>query len=225
MIIRELVDILIRSVSGGNNGSDGKYEPRYIESIIPHLRERAIKMEYNGSRIMTANRRVDYAWLNKAFTVPKDAAIQDPEFDFIVFAMPKPSSINKIVDGFIYVGQKNNAVSFKKMTSREDIANAIERGFLRNGRDIAYIWQAPYLEVYGDKSLKEVNVRMICADPLQAPGFNPEVDEYPVTESVIANMVELFKQEMSVDIQKPADTIVDSADTLSRAMLTQNVRS
>jgi hypothetical protein len=99
MIIRELVDILIRSVSGGNNASDGKYEPRYIESIIPHLRERAIKMEYNGSRTMTANRRVDYAWLNKSFTVTKDASIQDSDFDFIVFAMPKPSSINKIVDG------------------------------------------------------------------------------------------------------------------------------
>lgn len=225
MIIRELVDILIRSVSGGNNGSDTKYEPRYIESIIPHLREKAIKMEYNGSRNMVANRRVDYAWLNKPFTVEKNSAIQDSDFDFIVFSVPKPSSINKIVDGFVYVGQKNKSVSFKKMTSREDIANAMERGFLRNGKDIAYIWQAPYLEVYGDKSLKEVNVRMICADPLQAPGFDPEVDDYPVSESVIANMVELFKQEMNIDIQKPADTIVDSADTLSRAALTQNIRS
>lgn len=225
MTIRELVDVLIRSVSGGNNASDSKYEPRYIESIIPHLRERAIRMDYNGTANMAANRRVDYSWLNKPFTIAKDSTIQDPDFDFIVFTVPKPASINKIVDGFVYVGQKNNAVSFKKMTSREDIANAIERGFLRNGKDIAYIWQAPYLEVYGDKSLKEVNVRMICADPLQAPGFNPDVDEYPVSESVIAYMVELFKQEMNIDIQKPADTIVDSTDTLSRAALAQNIRS
>lgn len=225
MTIRELVDVLIRSVSGGNNASDSKYEPRYIESIIPHLRERAIRMDYNGTANMAANRRVDYSWLNKPFTIAKDSTLQDPDFDFIVFTVPKPASINKIVDGFVYVGQKNNAVSFKKMTSREDIANAIERGFLRNGKDIAYIWQAPYLEVYGDKSLKEVNVRMICADPLQAPGFNPDVDEYPVSESVIAYMVELFKQEMNIDIQKPADTIVDSTDTLSRAALAQNIRS
>src|SRR5574343_306375 len=216
MILREIVDRLIRSVSGGNDPSGSKYDPVYVESITPSLREKAIKAEYNGTK------RVDYAWLNPAFTVTRTPAVVTT--DFVTFNVPKPLSINKAVDGFIYVGKENESVSFKKLTSREEAAIYTERGFFRNGKDIGYLWQQPNLEVYGNNALLEVQVRAILSNPLDAPNFDPEVDEYPVTESVLSIMVELFKQEINININKPTDTVLDNADTLSKAAISQNAR-
>jgi len=224
MNIREVTDILIRAVSGGNNPVDSKWEAPAVEAMIPNLREKAMKMEYNGSRTQAASKRIDYAWLNPQFTVQKNNSLQDKNKDYIVFEVPKPASINKLVDGFIYVGQDDDSISFKKMSSRESIAIAKQRGFLRNGKDIAYIWQQPYLEVYGNNALTEINVRMICSNPADAPNFDLDTDEYPITESVLFNMIELFKLEMSVSINKLADTIVDDTETYGRNVTNQNTK-
>jgi hypothetical protein len=222
--LREIADILIRSVTGGVNSPDTKYEMEYIEALVPQLREEAMQMEYNGSKEQAANGRVEYGWLNPQFTVPVDASLQDPDLDFLIFALPRPVAINKSIDGIIYLGEKNKSKSFKKMTSREDVSNAMERGFFTNGKDIGYIWQMPYVEVYGNKSLKEINVRMIAADPTQCPGFDVDNDEYPITASLLLTMTNLFKALMNVNIQKPADNITDSVDTTSRAVLSQNTK-
>ena len=223
MILREIVDRLIRSVSGGNDPSGSKYDPVYVESIIPSLREKAIKAEYNGTKVTTATKRVDYAWLNPAFTVTREPAVVTT--DFVTFNVPKPLSINKAVDGFIYVGKENESVSFKKLTSREEAAIYTERGFFRNGKDIGYLWQQPNLEVYGNNALLEVQVRAILSNPLDAPNFDHEVDEYPITESVLSLMVQLFKEEMNINVNKPADTVLDNADTLNKAAISQNTRA
>jgi len=89
--LREIADILIRSVTGGVNSPDTKYEMEYVEALVPQLREEAMQMEYNGSREQAANGRVEFGWLNPSFTVDVDRSIQDDDLDFLIFALPKPA--------------------------------------------------------------------------------------------------------------------------------------
>jgi hypothetical protein len=222
MILREVVDTLIRSVSGGTNTIDNKYEPRYVEALLPQLREQALKVVYYGDKNTGATRRIDYAYAQN-ITIQVDTGL-DPDLDYVTFTCPKPIAIGRMVDGLLYVGKKNSATSFSKMLNREDIANAKMRGMF-NGSVIAYIWEEGKLEVYGNKMLKELNVRAAFSDPTQVPNFNIQTSAYPVTDSLLMIMTDLFKANQNINIQKPADPIMDGADTTSRGIISQNLKA
>jgi hypothetical protein len=222
MTLREVVDTLIRSVSGGTNTIDNKYEPRYVEALVPQLREQALKIVYYGDKNTGATRRIDYAY-TQPINIDVDTNL-DPELDYVTFACPKPIVVGRMVDGLVYVGKKKSATSFSKMLNREDIANAQMRGMFK-GAVIAYIWEEGKLEVYGNKMLKEVNVRGAFSDPTQVPNFNADTDEYPVTESLLMIMTDLFKANQNINVQKPADPIMDAADTTSRGIISQNLKA
>jgi hypothetical protein len=221
MLTREVVDILIRSVSGGVNTIDSKYEPEYVEALLPQLREQAIKLDFFGSRDRAATRRLDYA-LTQSTNVTKNVT-QNTSYDYITFTLPKPIALGYQNDGLVYVGQEDNSVSFSKFMNREDVANAKMRGML-NGEQIGYIHEGTKLLIFGNNMLSEVNVRGIFYDPLVVPEFNWQTDDYPVTESILSLMVELFKSSQNVNINKPADNILDNADTTSRGVIANNLK-
>lgn len=222
MILREIADTLIRSVSGGTNGVDNKYEPRYVEALVPQLREQALKIVYFGDKNTGASRRIDYAYVQN-ITVQVDTNL-DTDLDYITFDCPKPITVGRMVDGLLYVGKKNSATSFSKMLNREDIAQAQARGMF-NGAVIAYIWENGKLEVYGNKMLKELNIRAAFSDPSQVSGFDVDTDEYPITESLLLIMTDLFKSNQNVNINKPADPIMDATDTTTRGIISQNLKA
>lgn len=221
MILREVVDTLIRSVSGGVNTIDNKYEPRYVEALVPQLREQAIKIDYFGGKNNAASKRLDYSY-TQTVTVNVDTGLNN-QLDYITFTIPRPLSVGRMVNGLVYVGQKNNAVSFAQMYNREDIANAKARGMF-DGSVIAFFWEGGKLEVYGNKQLTEVNVRGIFSDPTVVPNFNIEVDDYPVNEALMLIMTDLFKANQNINVQKPADPILDNVETNTRAVTANNIR-
>jgi hypothetical protein len=221
MILREVVDTLIRSVSGGVNTIDNKYEPRYVEALVPQLREQAIKLDYFGGRNNAASRRLDYAYTQQV-TVNVDTGLNN-NLDYVTFTIPKPLSLGRMVNGLVYVGQENNAVSFAQMYNREDIANAKARGMF-DGSVIAFFWEGGKLEVYGNKMLTEVNIRGVFSDPTVVSGFSIEADDYPVNEALLLIMTDLFKANQNINVQKPADSILDNADTDTRAVTANNIR-
>lgn len=221
MILRNITDVLIRSVSGGTNTVDNKYEPEYVEALIPSLRERAIRIEYFGDRSRKGSLRLDYSLFQKG-VFQRDAQ-QNKDADYVTFTIPRAISLGDSKDGFVYVGQKNNSVSFTKLFNREDVSNMKARGMLQGGQ-IAFVHEGDKGEFYGNNSLTEVEVRGIFFDPTEVPDFRVEVDDYPITASLLTLMTELFKIEQNVNIQKPADNILDNADTTSRVAISNNLK-
>jgi hypothetical protein len=221
MILREIADTLIRSVSGGTNGLDNKYEPEYVEGLIPALRSEAMLISYYGNRSRAASRRIDYAWYQE-MTIEVNKVDNNTK-DYITFTAPKTVSLGRLVDGFVYVGQVDSSVEFSRMLNRSDIAMTKARGML-NGESIAYIWQAPNLEVYGNNALEEINVRGVFADPMEVTGFNPEVNDYPITEDLLLIMTDLFKANQNINIQKPSDQVLDGAQTQEKGVINNNLR-
>jgi len=207
--LRQIADILIRSVSGGVNTSDGKYDPEYVEALVPQLREDSIKLDYFGSRTRAATRRLDYSW-SQSTTVTKDTT-QTSGAGYITFSLPRPIAIGKNLNGLVYVGQDLNSVEFTQFLNRSDVANMKVRGYF-NGDNIGYIWEGGKLIVFGNNMLETVNVRGIFSIPQDVSGFNIETDDYPVSESLILTMTDLFKVQMSINIQKPADTTLNGKE-------------
>ena len=212
MILREVADILIRSVSAAVNTNDGRYDPIYVEKLIPQLREQAAKIDYFGDRSRAATRRIDYS-LTQQFTVTRDAN-QDNDLDYITFTVPKPMSIGRVVDGLVYVGSKDKSYNFSKLMNREDAANMAKRGVF-NGKMIGYWWENPNKLLFiGNKMLQEVNVRGVLSDPTQAPAFLIESHDYPISETILAIMIELFKANQNVNINRPTDIVEDGKETI-----------
>jgi hypothetical protein len=224
MLLIEIVDKLIRSVSGGVNPNDSKFDPLYVQALIPQLREKAIKMDYSGTRDMAANKRIEYAWLQSEL-LNIDEEIQDPDVDYLIFSLPKPVAISKGVDGIVYAGKKDDSVDFSKLANRNEVALYKRRGFLRNGKDIAVIYETPYLLVFGNPNLKQVKIQGVFSDPTRVANFNQDTDDYPVTDSLLDVMTDLFKKEQGININKPADSVNDGADTLSKGIISQNTKA
>ena len=85
-----------------------------------------------------------------------------------------------------------------------------------DGTNIAYIWTQGKLEVYGNNALSECQVRGIFADPTQVPNFRIEQDDYPISDSILNLMTDLFKVQMNINVQMPADNTLDGKTTLPR---------
>ena len=223
MIIREIADRLIRSVSGGTNPVDNKYEPEYVEALVPQIWANAIRIDYNGDGRRGGNRRLNYAW-SLDFQPTYDATIQVTGVEYLLFACPKPMLISRFLDGLVYVGQNLQAKTWTKFTSREDIANAYARNFFKNGKDIGYFHNGTYLEVYGNKNLRSMDIRIIPDNPADVPTFNLETSEYPCDEALMSLMTDLFKADQNININKPADSVFDTSDTNQKAITTNNLR-
>lgn len=104
-----------------------------------------------------------------------------------------------------------DSVEFTQFLNRSDVANMKVRNYF-NGDNIGFIHEGSKLLIFGNNMLEEINVRGIFAIPQDVSGFNIEVDDYPVSESLILIMTDLFKQQMNVNIQKPADTVLNGQD-------------
>lgn len=212
MIIRQIADILIRSVSGSENGLDNKYSPEYVEALIPSLRNDAIILDYYGSKTRAASRRLDYALyqtVNATVNTPVEGR------DYVTFTVPKTIGVGRLIDGSVYVGKQNDSVQFSRLLNRSDVAMMKARGLL-DGSNIAYIRNPTEIEVYGNNALSELQERGIYADPTQVPNFKIEEDDYPISDSILNLMIDLFKAGQNINVQMPADNVLDGKQNLPK---------
>jgi len=205
MILRNIVDTLIRSVSGGENSIDNKYSPTYVEALVPQLRNEAIILDYYGSRNRAASRRLDYACYQ---TIDVNVNTPVEGRDYVTFTVPKTIGVGRLIDGSVYVGKQNDSVTFSRLLNRSDVAMMKARGLL-NGDNIAYIRNPTEIEVYGNNALGELQERGIYVNPLDVPNFNVETDDYPISENILLLMTDLFKAQMNVNIGMKSDITLD----------------
>ena len=205
MILRNIIDTLIRAVSGGENSIDNKYSPTYVEALVPQLRNEAIILDYYGSRNRAASRRLDYACYQ---TIDVNVNTPVEGRDYVTFTVPKTIGVGRLIDGLVYVGQQDQSIEFSRLLNRSDVAMMKARGLL-NGDNIAYIWSQGNIEVYGNNALGEIQVRGIFVNPTELSSFNVEADDYPISENLLLLMTDLFKAQMNVNIQLPSDITLD----------------
>lgn len=210
MKIHQIADLLIRSVSSAQNGIDNRYDPEYVESLIPGLAGKAYIISYNGDKYTAASRRISGDWILPT-TLTYDSTIQVANADFVRFALASPPvRINQITSGLVYVGQKDLSIQFKEMYNRGDVANAIKRGFLNDGKDIVFILKSgEFIDVFSNPMIKEVDIDIVAQNPTLFSTFNEVTDEYPISEDMIPIMERMFQESNGINLRIPPDQKLD----------------
>lgn len=222
MITSYLVDELIRSVNAATNTSNGRWDSEYVEALLPQLRAEAIIISYNGSRSQAANKTISGQWLQTIdLTIASNE--QDNASEYLVVDIPSTIRINDKTDGLVYVGNAEQAITFKRAYTKTEVAYLKQRGFLK-GKEVVYIYTGNKLEIYGNKVLKGFQIQGIFTNPLEVGNFNWYTDEYPVDEATIAIMKDLFIQRARMEMGIPQDTVADGADTMSVNPLNANTK-
>ncbi len=218
MILREVAENLISALNAGGQTLGQKWNPLQVEAIIPSLRIEAIKEVYNGSRLRGASRRINGAW-TQTFNVIIDASVQDNSYPYLKAFIPSPAPITEKMNGLVYIGGNlmvdgsPQIAKFNQAQSLDEIATLNQRGFINNGKDIVVLCVDDFVQIYGNKSLKEFTVQMVAANPVNVPNFDIEKSEYPINDELLLIMVEGFKRYNSISVQQPKDNVADSADT------------
>jgi hypothetical protein len=78
--------------------------------------------------------------------------------------------------------------------------------------------------VYGNKNLRLIDIRIIPSNPTDLSTFDPDTDDFPVDDTIIDIMIELFKVDQNININKPADPIFDTAETTSKQQIKVNTQ-
>jgi hypothetical protein len=222
MIVTYIVDELIRAVNAAINTSNGKWDNEYVYNLLPQLRAEAIIISYNGSRNYAANRTISPSWLQQV-DITIEPTEQDTKREYIVVQVPKVIRINDKTDGFVYVGNDDLAIDFKRAYTKSEISYLKQRGFLR-GKEIIYIGVGNVFEIYGNKSLKSFQIQGVFTDPTMINSYNPLQDDYPIDEATLAIMKDLFVSKARAEMAMPQEIVADAADTNSVRQVKSNIQ-
>lgn len=222
MIVTYIVDELIRAVNAAVNTANGKWDNEYVYNLLPQLRAEAILNTYNGSRTLAANKTISPSWL-QTVTITIDQSQQTQTAEYLTVQVPKIIRINDKVDGFVYVGDLDKAIDFKRAYTKSEVSYLKQRGFLR-GKEIIYIGVGSNLEIYGNKSLKSFQIQGVFSDPTTIYGYNPLTDDYPVDEQTLSVMKDLFLARVRTELATTTDTVADGADTMSIRPIKSNIQ-
>jgi len=215
MNIRETSEQLISAVNAASPSITQKWNPLQIEALLPTLRNRAFEIIYNGNRERGMSQRIDGSWVQK-FPVTINPSIQDTALEYLIAELPAPVPISTRLNGFVYVGANKKTSRFFQAQSRDEIATLKERGFINNGKHIVFMYSEDTMEIYGNKALRDFYVEAILSDPTQKPGYDMELDDYPISPNVLDIMIEVFKKEYAIAIQQPKDTVADGNPNVGR---------
>ena len=222
MTLDQVEEIIERSINAGLATLNGKWQPLYIEELIHEARGQAIIETYNGSRRLASSKRISGEWLQD-FNLTITPSQQNPDVDYLVVQCPAPVRINSNTDGLVYVGSRNNAVAFKKATNRQEIAMYIQRGFIKDGKDIVYYLDGNKLYIYGNKQLKNLAVSGVFQDPTAVTGYDIKDENYPISRDLIPLMEDYIINRLRVALGQTPDIISDASVSNDQARIKANI--
>jgi len=208
MILPEIRESVIRTVSSALATDEDRYEPDYIDAIIHQYRAEAIAI------IWQRDKRVDSNWTQQFIAVHNKDLQDDPVF--VKFACPPVISLDKKTDGALFVGSIDGHISYRKVTSRAELANNDLHRFIKSGsRTLKALYSDGFWEIHGDPLIKDLRIDGVFADPTDIPTFNTEVDEYPLDDKTLVLMKKLILlSETAPMASSEPDRVSDSTDKI-----------
>ncbi len=206
MTLPQIRESVIRIVSAALKTDEDRYEPDYIDAIVHQYRAEAIW------QIWQKERRVNANWTQQ-FISEYSSDLQEDDC-FVRFACPPLIALGKKADGAVYVGSADGHVTYRKVTSRAELANNDLHRFTKtNNRTIKVLWSDGYWEAHGDPLIKELRTDGIFANPTDIPTYNIEHDQYPIDDNTLVLMKKLIVlSELVPMASAEPDRISDSTD-------------
>lgn len=211
---------LIRSVSGGVTDISNKYEPDYMLYLLDLFRAAAISELFN-SKGRTFS--LHYS-LMQEYVSDKDDSIQvvDPikqTYCAVRFDVPQILMINELINGVGYVGGTDGLSPYRVVRSRQELSEQYMHPIMKPSSERVYVLTDANgnFEVHGNDAIDQLLINAAFSQPTQVPGFNVDLDRYPVDDAVMARMKEIARK-LSLDYiaGTPEDRIQDFQVQLSR---------
>ena len=151
MTLPQVRESVIRIVSAALKTDEDRYEPDYIDDIIHQYRAEATEL------VWQRDKRINSNWTQQFIaTYSKD--LQDDDC-FVRFACPPLIALGKKADGAVYVGSIKGHTTYRKVTSRADLANSDLHRFTKsNERTIKALYSDGFWEIHGDPLIKELRI-------------------------------------------------------------------
>lgn len=184
MILSDIVEMFQRQANGGVFDTSTRWDIPFTEDTIHKARATVMFNYYQKFK------KINPMWTQR-FVATYSQDLQESK-KFVKFACPPVVTLNDYIDGFMYVGNVNDNVSYRKVSSRAALANANEHRYTKLTLNTPeFIYSDGYLEVYGIATIRELMVDGVFLNPVNVPSYNKIFDQYPVDESLIPQMQDL----------------------------------
>jgi len=208
MLLTNLKSQVIRMVSGGIESADTKYDFSDIEDNIHYGRAFVIAQDFQTKK------RIASSWL-QPYIATYSQDMQDSGAKFIRFKVPDVIQLDNYRDGFIYVGGLNSNIAYRRVNNRAEMANYNNNRITKQtNRVTKFLYEDGYIEIYGDNEIRKLRIDGIWQRPTEIPGFNQDVDQYPLGENLVSVLKDyLLKTTLIPEQQKWPDQIADGRET------------
>ncbi len=201
MRLDQIVELVSRIPEGGVINSNDRWDMGYMHKLVGEYRARMCQLVYN------TNKRLHPAWYQKHWP-EYEPYLQDNDGCSVKFRHPEIVMLDDRSDGFRYIGGTDCASNFARIASRAWVStfndNRVTKVNANRRTSVLYDGSAEILEIYGDPEIEDILTESIVSNPMKIPTFNFGVDQYPVPENLVPEIVNMiFNDNISTELRMP----------------------
>lgn len=210
---------------------DNKISPRMLEAEFPKWKQQALLIIYNGSGGIkgvippTKSNKFINAKNYVQTKLEFNLNIQEDGAEYVLFDIEPAVQMTSGMNGLSFVGDKLTGKPFSQLTSPNSYGINKDAGLI-GVNDVAVYVSGSLLKAYGNTQIKEIyldyipldvtNVKVYNSVTKTYSLFNPETDEYPISEDVWDIMKALAIAEFTPANYRPADYTNDATSTIEK---------
>lgn len=230
MLVQERISQLLNFFGNMVFNDDNKISPRLLEEEFPKWKQEALFKTYwgyKGDRFVppiAANTFVNSSNFVKSKLTYKQS-IQEAGADYVLFEVEPSVNLGDSFNGFSFVGDKLTGKPFTQLKSPNDYGVYKEAGLI-GINDVCFYVSGGLMQVFGNTQVRSVFLNYIPRDVMNVDVydaatkayrlFDPEIDEYPISEDVWAVMKMLAIAELTPANLRPADYTDDNKGTIEK---------
>lgn len=200
MKLKAILEEISRLPNGGVVNEIDRWDMGYLSALARTYRARLAMAVYGG------NKRLHPAWYQKHW--PEYDAVLNDDNCVVKFRHPEIIMLDNQSDGFRYIGATDCNNNFARIQSRAWVStfrnNRVTNSSISRKASVLYDGSAQILEIYGDTEIDAILTESLLADPESIPTFNSDVDEYPIPENLIPDLVGMiFNDNIATEIRIP----------------------
>jgi hypothetical protein len=217
MTLPNIIDALNRNVSGGSTNQLVQLDPKYIKAMVHSFRALQAEKDYKKNNLNINDAYYQRFYLKYDPNLQSSAPVGSVIFSFL----PTFSFLGE--DGIRFGGslggtntQPVNArpciKQWTRIMGRAKFATIQSHPYTRIENNPKKVYFLPNnfegtLEVYNDTLITEGVIEGVFPDPTQVPGFNEEVDNYPMPEDSLPELKSLIYEDRLAIVKttKPND--------------------
>lgn len=219
MILRDYINQIISAQGAGIDTTDSRFAELRIEDLLPQWRQSAMSILYNGNRQQAKNHQIN-AENYQPIDIVINRAIQPKTTSYKIFECPNVISLNDEANGFINVCDMDSGRAFIQLRNASDYSNKQDARLI-DINEVYFYKGGRYLYVRGNTGVTTLHLDIIASNPVLVPGFDPETDNYPMSEDVFSIVKTLAYAELNPQERSLPDFIQDGIDSTVRRALKQ----